>query len=434
MSLTLVSTSTMKETSKSRNHWYPSIILDMANSHMGDVAIGKRIIDHCVESVKFQYRDLSILGKTETRHHKRFRETHLDDAERKTLVDYAKRQGLTVIITPFDEISVDQAVRHGTDILKVASCSADDWPLLEKIAETGLPVIASTGGMLWKEMDRLYYFLKNRNVKFMLMHCVAEYPTPPDHMNLSMIRKMKERYGVPVGYSGHEAGIYQTSYAISAGADVIERHISDFKEYKNDYSIDIKDLNMFVGHLELARLRMTTTDPERKCENLSELQRDADGTMPRINAPVKEMRDVVHEYEAMLRKAKVPVNGIKELSHHRGIDKLRKTGAFLMTVINTEYYAKKIICLLPGQSHPSHKHFKKDETFHVLSGDLIVNGTTLTLGDVYHVAPGVYHSFSSVGGCVFEEISTHAEPNDSEYADPAIQMLDPSERKTALEE
>jgi len=406
----------------------------MANSHMGDVAIGKRIIDHCVESVKFQYRDLSILGKTETRHHKRFRETHLGDAERKTLVDYAKEQGLTVVITPFDEISVDQAVRHGADILKVGSCSADDWPLLEKIAETGLPVIASTGGMLWKEMDRLYYFLKNRNVKFMLMHCVAEYPTPPEHMNLSMIRKMKERYGVPVGYSGHEAGYVPTLYAVSAGADVIERHISDFKEYKNAYSIDIEKISMFVKCLELARSIMTTTDPERKCENLTELQRDADGTMPRVNAPVKEMRDVVHEYEAMLRKAKVPINGTRELSHHRGMENILETGAFIMTVLNTQHYAKKIICLLPGQAHPSHKHYEKDETFHILDGDLKVNDFDLRIGDTHGIAAGVFHEFSSLTGCVFEEISTNTKPNDSEYYDQEIQALDPTERKTSLEE
>jgi len=406
----------------------------MANSHMGDVAIGKRIIDHCIESVKFQYRDLSILGKTETRHHKRFRETHLGDVERKTLVDYAKEQGLTVVITSFDEISVDQAIRHGADILKVASCSADDWPLLEKIAETGLPVIASTGGMLWKEMDRLYYFLKNHHVKFMLMHCIAEYPTPVEHMNLSMIREMKERYQVPVGYSGHEKSGQAASHAISAGADVIERHVADFKEYKNDYSIDILQINALNDVLKTARKRMTTTDPDRKCENLTELQRDVDGTMPRINAPVKEMRDVVHEYEAMLRKAKIPINGIRELSHHKGIEKLRETGAFLMTIINTPYYAKKIICLLPGQAHPSHKHYEKHETFHVLSGDLKVNETDLVVGDTYYVPAGVYHEFTSCFGCVFEEISTNAKPNDSEYASPVIQALDPSERKTALEE
>lgn len=401
---------------------------------MGDIVLGKRIIDHCIESVKFQYRDLSILGKTETRHHKRFRETHLEDTERKALVDYAKEQGLTVVITPFDEISVDQAVRHGADILKVASCSADDWPLLEKIAAAGLPVIASTGGMSWKAMDRLYYFLKNRNVKFMLMHCVAEYPTPAEHMNLSMIRLMKERYRVPVGYSGHEAGFHDTPHAISAGADVIERHVSDFTEYKNAYSIHIKDIKHLNFFIKTARMRMETTDPDRQCEDLTELQRDADGTMPRINAPIKEMRDVVHEYEAMLRKANVPINGIRELSHHKGIDNLRKTGAFLMTVINAMHYAKKIICLLPGQSHPSHKHIKKHETFHVLSGRMKVNKVWLGVGDTYHVPAGVYHEFSSIDGCIFEEISTDTVPNDSVYKDKEIQKLDPSERKTILQD
>lgn len=406
----------------------------MANSHMGSVKIGKRIIDHCIESVKFQYRDLSILGKTETKHHKRFRESHLSDDKRKALVDYAKSKGLKVVITPFDEISVDQAVRHGADVLKVASCSADDWPLLEQIARCDLPVIASTGGMNWTEIDRLFYFLKHRNVDFMLMHCVAEYPTKISHMNLSMINKMKERYHISVGYSGHEAGFIETGYAIVAGADVVERHISDFKEYKNEYSVDTKnivDLSFTIGR---AKSIMTTTDPERKCENLIELQRDADGTMPRINAPVKEMRDIVHEYEAMLRKTMVPISGIKELSHHYGIDRIRETGAYLMTVLNTKRYAKKIICLLPGQAHPSHKHIKKHETFHILSGDLKVNKTKLKVGDTYDVPAGVFHKFSSKDGCVFEEISTQAIPNDSVYKDKEIQNLDPSQRKTILQD
>lgn len=405
----------------------------MANSHMGDVDIGKRIIDYCIDSVKFQYRDLSILGKTETKHHKRFRDTHMSDHKRRTLVDYAKEKGLKVVITPFDEISVDQAFRHGADVLKVASCSADDWPLLEAIAAKGLPVIASTGGMSWKQIDRLYYFLNNRGVNFMLMHCIAEYPTPLNHMNLSMINKMKERYRVPVGYSGHEKGGRDSGHAISAGADVIERHIADFSEYKNDYSIDILQINALNDVLKTAKTRMETTDPERKCEDLTELQRDANGTMPRITAPVKEMRDIVHEYEAILRMANVPIVGVRELSHHKGMENIRRTGAYILTVISTEKYAKKIICLLPGQHHPSHKHLEKDETFHVLSGDLVVNGTSLNAGESYHVSPGTYHSFTSNGGCVFEEISTHARTGDSFYVDSFIQNMDITLRKTQLD-
>lgn len=417
-----------------RKHWYPRIILDMANSHMGSVKIGKRIIDHCVDSVKFQYRDLSILGKTETKHHKRFRETHMEDGDRKSLVDYAKEKDLKVVITPFDELSVVQSVRHGADILKVASCSADDWPLLEKIADANLPVIASTGSLSWTEIDRLFYFLKNRDVKFMLMHCIAQYPTPPGDMNLSMIGEMKRRYQVPVGYSGHEERFADTDHSISAGADCVERHVSDFKEYTNAYSLDIGDIVHLSSYLEAARERMTTTDPKRKLETLTELQRDADGTMPRKVAPVKEMRDIVHEYEAMLRLNHIPVNGIKELSHHAGMKHIRETGAFIMTVLNTHLYAKKIICLLPGQEHPSHRHYEKHETFHILAGDLKVNETSLRAGDTYDVPAGVYHKFSSLTGCVFEEISTHAKSNDSQYLDPKIQQLDPTERKTALEE
>ena len=81
--------------------------------------------------------------------------------------------------TPFDEASVDLIVDMGFDLIKVASCSADDWPLLEKIAGANLPTVFSTGGLLIEDIDNLVSFFTHRGSHFAMMHCVSIYPTPP---------------------------------------------------------------------------------------------------------------------------------------------------------------------------------------------------------------------------------------------------------------
>ena len=83
---------------------------------------------------------------------------------------------LLSMCTPFDEKSVDVIVDMGFDILKVASCSATDWPLLEKVTDTGLPVVCSTGGLTLDQVDDLVSFFNHRGVEFALMYCVSVYP------------------------------------------------------------------------------------------------------------------------------------------------------------------------------------------------------------------------------------------------------------------
>lgn len=438
---------------------FPTLICDMANSHMGSVDIGKGIIDAVVNggahAIKFQYRDLSILHPTiETKHHKRFKETNLSDADRFSMVEYAKDVGLITVCTPFDEPSVDMCVRHDIDILKIASCSADDWPLLEKVAATGLPVIASTGGLHWDEIDNLYSFLKNRNVDFAIMHCVAMYPTPHNKANLGVITRMKRRYDVQIGYSGHEDDPLVCPVAIGKGAEIIERHVSLSDVYQNAYSLFDEDgirhwVNDCTRAFEMCGHNVTSKE---ESEALVDLKRgfygDLGYRMPmgalsagqhysRLDPETKLLRDVVHEYEGMFREAGIPMNGERELSHHFGKGMIRQYGAMLITVVNQEY-AKKLIGMLPNQAHPEHFHKKKAETFQILHGVLDVgfgrSVKQLFPGDTMDVPRGVPHWFSSPTGCVFEEVSTHAERGDSFYTDDMIQSGDPMLRKTLIEE
>ena len=107
----------------------------------------------------------------------------------------------------------------------------------------------------------------------------------------------------------------------------------------------------------------------------------------------------------------------------------------MITIIN-EDYCKKLVALLKGQNHPCHRHFKKDETFHILYGNLIVIRNdvkhVLGQGDKIEIRAGDWHSFSSSEGAIFEEVSSKSIVGDSEYIDKKINKLDPYERKSEI--
>ena len=153
---------------------------------------------------------------------------------------------------------------------------------------------------------------------------------------------------------------------------------------------------------------------------------------------VQDIKDAVHEVKALLNEARIPLSAEFEVeySHHYGIPKFRNYGAVIINCINREY-CKKIVAQLPGQKHPAHYHKLKEETFQVLHGILHLtrDGQERTFhpGDTCLVMPGVWHSFWTETGCVFEEISTTHHNHDSIYRDNAINDLPRGERKTKVD-
>ena len=134
------------------------------------------------------------------------------------------------------------------------------------------------------------------------------------------------------------------------------------------------------------------------------------------------LKKAIHQVKGLLSEANVSLshNFEAEYSHHYGIKKFNQVGVVIITVINRQY-CKKILVQLPNQSHPSHYHKLKEETFLIVHGslNLIVDGKEKLLlpGDTCLVQPGIWHSFSTSEGCVFEEISTTHYNNDSVYKD-----------------
>lgn len=152
------------------------IIFEMANSHQGDIhhvlniikEMGKITKEYNINAaVKLQYRDLdsfihpNVRDRSDVPHIERFLSTRLSVEQFNKLVMAIRDNGMLAMSTPFDEKSVDICVSQNLDIIKIASCSAKDWPLLEVVAKTKKPVIISTGGLSFSDMDNLYSFFRH---------------------------------------------------------------------------------------------------------------------------------------------------------------------------------------------------------------------------------------------------------------------------------
>lgn len=481
----------------------PLVIFEMANNHMGDLEHGLRIVDAFGAvadrfrdpfefAFKLQYRDLDSFihpdfrDRADLKHIKRFQETRLDEGAFLQLLARFEQRGFRKVCTPFDERSVDLVERHGFQWIKVASCSLGDWPLMERVAQSTLPILLSTAGSSWDTLDRVVSFFEHRSRETTLLHCVGEYPTAAGSMQLNQIQRLKERYGNhPVGLSSHEdPGDTRTvQMALAMGATVLEKHvgIQTAGHALNAYSCDPGQIAAWLGAardaldaLGAGQGRHTPSGTER--DSLRGLRRGvyarqalapgeridpdqvflampaAEGQLtandlgkyvefqaseaipargPVMLAQVtwKDNRDqvnhIVDRVRAMLDASHTAV-GLKcdvEISHHYGLDRFEQVGATILSVVNRAY-CKKLIVLLPGQTHPEQYHKEKEETFHLLHGtlELRLNGVPRLAepGDVITVERGVRHEFSSPGGCILEEISSTHFQGDSYYTDESI--------------
>jgi N-acetylneuraminate synthase len=177
-------------------------VFDLANNHQGQVDHARRIVREIGQvarangirgALKFQFRDLpgfihpSHRSSSANKHIPRFLSTALSRDDFASLTSEVSNQGLITMATPFDEPSVALCRELNIEILKVASCSATDWPLLEQVADANKPVVFSTGGLNAKQIDDLVSFFEHRRTRFGIMHCVSIYPTPDEHFQLNQI-------------------------------------------------------------------------------------------------------------------------------------------------------------------------------------------------------------------------------------------------------
>jgi sialic acid synthase SpsE/quercetin dioxygenase-like cupin family protein len=489
----------------------PLFILEMANNHMGSVEHGLRLIREFGAVVrefpfrfafKLQYRELNSFvhpdyrNRTDLRYIKRFLDTQIEEADFRRLVDEMHIQGFMPICTAFDEASVGRIEDHGFESIKIASCSFTDWPLLERIAKSTLPIIASTAGASLDDMDKVVSFFEHRGRPISLMHCVGEYPAPTDHLNLNQIDLLIRRYPrLAIGFSTHEppTDTAPIRLAIAKGASLFEKHVGvPTPEWPvNTYSATPEQVRDWLTAAQEALTMCGLTEGrvvagQKEADSLNELRRgvfarhpitpgqvitdddvffafppmpnqvlandwskysqyqatqaiSSDAALTTENTNSRALRqqvwEAVHRVKMLLQDGHIVVPGKSdlEISHHYGMERFGEFGMTMITVVNREY-CKKLIIMLPGQTHPEQYHLKKEETFIVLHGEVHISLDGVERhgkpGDVIVVQRGVRHMFHTESGVVFEEISSTHYRDDSYYTDPAIHAN--TDRKTLL--
>ncbi|ROT24346.1 shikimate dehydrogenase [Muribaculaceae bacterium Isolate-113 (HZI)] len=231
------------------------IIGEIGQNHNGSVDIAKLIVDlvarpvkedvfglqlRPMDAVKMTKRDLkeeltvsqmnriydspNSFGKTYGEHRAAL---ELSDEEHFEVYKHAKSKGLDFIETLCAVGCLSMLKLFVPDRLKVASRDLTNLPLLEALAETRLPIILSTGMSGKEELDTALNLITRYHDDISILHCVSQYPTAPDNLNLLTIPYLKENYpGYRIGFSDHTIGISAPVVAVGMGAEIIEKHIT----------------------------------------------------------------------------------------------------------------------------------------------------------------------------------------------------------------
>lgn len=215
------------------------IIAEIGINHNGDVEIAKKLIEMAeaagCNAVKLQKRTIDVvyspqeLAKTRespfgTTNGDLKRGLEFGLAQYQEIDRYCKELDIAWFASCWDEGAVDFIEAFHPPCYKIASASLTDDHLLQHHRKTGRPIILSTGMSTQEQVDHAVEVLGKKDL--VILHATSTYPSNYDELDLRVIPEMRKRYGVPVGYSGHETGIPSSSAAAALGACIVERHVT----------------------------------------------------------------------------------------------------------------------------------------------------------------------------------------------------------------
>jgi N-acetylneuraminate synthase len=216
-------------------------VAEIGINHNGDPEIAKALISLAAQAgcqaVKFQKRTVDVvytpaeLAKSRespfgTTNGDLKRGLELGQTEYAKIDLHCREVGMDWFASPWDEASVDFLEQFSPPCYKIASACITDLRLIARCCATGRPLIMSCGMSNYAEVDVAVDLVRCHGNELLLLHTVSTYPAREADLNLRMISTLRERYNVPVGYSGHEVGLSTTVVAVALGACCVERHIT----------------------------------------------------------------------------------------------------------------------------------------------------------------------------------------------------------------
>jgi N-acetylneuraminate synthase len=252
---------------------HPSLIFaEIGINHNGDLDIARRLISVAVaagcDAVKFQKRTVDVVytaAELATPRESPFGTTNGDlkrglefsKEDYRQIDRYCKEVKMPWFVSAWDEGAVDDMDEFDTPCFKIASASITDEKLLRHTRSKGKPIVLSTGMSTIAQIDRAVEVLGKEDL--VLLHACSTYPAHYEELNLRVIPALRERYGVPVGYSGHETGLPSSVAAVSLGACVVERHITlDRAGWGSDQaaSLEPNGISRLVSYIRLVERSM----------------------------------------------------------------------------------------------------------------------------------------------------------------------------------
>lgn len=256
------------------------VIAEIGINHNGSLSLAKKLIDGAVfagcNAVKFQKRTPELCVPQDQWNVEREtpwgRMTYLEYkhkiefgfSEYEQIDHYCKEKGIDWFVSAWDEESIGFIDQFNPVAYKIASATLTDYDLLNKIRNTGKPVILSTGMSTMEEIQEAVDLL-DRN-KLLIAQSTSCYPCSESQLNLKMICTFKNLYpGIPIGYSGHETGLAPTLGAVALGASFIERHITlDRAMWGTDQAASVEVHGMYKLVKNIRDIELSLGDGRKK--------------------------------------------------------------------------------------------------------------------------------------------------------------------------
>jgi N,N'-diacetyllegionaminate synthase len=246
-----------------------AIVAEIGNNHEGNFEVACELVREAakcgVDAVKFQtFKTEQFISPTDQARFARLKSFELTLEQFAELAKLARSLDLLFLSTPLDLDSA-AGLEPLVDAYKIASCDDTFYPLLERVASSGKPVIISTGISDWDQVQKTTNHLYQcwqanaaHDPQLAVLHCVSSYPVPPEEANLNSIKFLSQNLNCPVGYSDHTIGIEAAVLSVAMGARIVEKHFtldkhySDFRDHQ--LSADPTDLKQLVDRIRQAEI------------------------------------------------------------------------------------------------------------------------------------------------------------------------------------
>ena len=249
------------------------VIAEIGNNHNGSINLAKKLIIQAkkagADCVKFQtFSTESLFSKKSFLNNKKLKldsdKYTLSLDSFKILKKFSTKNNIDFTATPFSNFEVDFLVdKLNLKFIKIASMDLNNYPFIDYISKKRIPIIISTGFGSKNEIEKAVRLLKKNRAKFILLHCVSEYPPIEKNMNISRISNLEKKFNCPVGFSDHTIGTLTSITALALGAKLIEKHFTLDKKMKGwDHAIssDPKELKEICNYAKKIKIILGTKE------------------------------------------------------------------------------------------------------------------------------------------------------------------------------